>query len=206
MASRRAIQAFTLRNSTSLLRSQCAVPSRIVPRIASVRVAIVRPQVACTQQRWHSHHFPSETRSKIYQFQDIRDLIEDPNNTDLLIDVREPSEFEVNSIPTAINVPIASQPDALLLPDEEFEDRFGFQKPPKEKHMVFFCKAGVRSAAAAQIAKQAGYQSIGEYRGSWLDWERNGGIGSKTGPVRDDQPGQPQNPEVTEWDAGKGER
>jgi rhodanese-related sulfurtransferase len=35
-------------------------------------------------------------------------------------------------------------------------DRFGFAKPPKGKEVVFFCKAGVRSSAAAGIARQAG--------------------------------------------------
>ena len=45
--------------------------------------------------------------------------------------------------------------------------------------MVFFCKAGVRSSAAAQIARQGGYTNVGEYRGSWADWERRGGMGTK---------------------------
>lgn len=43
--------------------------------------------------------------------------------------------------------------------------------------LVFYCKAGVRARAAAQLAVQAGYnpEQIGVYEGSWLDWERNGG-------------------------------
>jgi rhodanese-related sulfurtransferase len=42
---------------------------------------------------------------------------------------------------------------------------------------VFYCKAGVRARAAAQLAVQAGYnpEQIGVYEGSMLDWERNGG-------------------------------
>ncbi|PSN71241.1 Rhodanese-like protein, partial [Corynespora cassiicola Philippines] len=122
---------------------------------------------------------PEEQRSKAYQFDDVQRLISSPSDTTVLIDVREPSEYFTNSIPTAINIPVTSQPDALLLSEEEFEDRFGFQKPPVEKEVVFFCKAGVRSAAAAQLAKQAGYQKVGEYRGSFLDWERKGGPGTK---------------------------
>ena len=69
-----------------------------------------------------------------------------------------------------------------MLSEEDFADRFGFAKPPREQHIVFFCKAGVRSSAAAQLAKQAGYDNVGEYRGSWLDWERNGGPGTKSPP------------------------
>lgn len=43
--------------------------------------------------------------------------------------------------------------------------------------MVFYCKAGVRARAAAQMAVQAGYdpESIGVYDGSWLDWKDKGG-------------------------------
>jgi rhodanese-related sulfurtransferase len=43
--------------------------------------------------------------------------------------------------------------------------------------MVFYCKAGVRAQAAAQMAVQAGYDpaSVGVYYGSWLDWAKNGG-------------------------------
>jgi rhodanese-related sulfurtransferase len=86
----------------------------------------------------------------------VLDILETPSNSRLLIDVREPHEYEKNTIPTAINIPITSQPDALLLNEEEFQDRFGFQKPPTNKEIVLFCKAGVRSSAAAGIARQAG--------------------------------------------------
>ena len=48
-------------------------------------------------------------------------------------------------------------------------------KPAPEHEVVLYCKAGVRSAAAAVMARQGGYACVGEYAGSWLDWERNGG-------------------------------
>ncbi|ORY07417.1 Rhodanese-like domain-containing protein [Clohesyomyces aquaticus] len=144
------------------------------------------------QRRWYSVEEPKpveERKSRAYEFEDIQAIVEDPKDTTVLIDVREPTEYFTNAIPTALNIPITSQPDALLLPPEEFADRFGFSKPPLSKEVVFYCKAGVRSAAAAQIAKKAGYTSVGEYKGSWLDWERRGGVGTKTGPKREGQPG-----------------
>lgn len=45
---------------------------------------------------------------------------------------------------------------------------------------MFYCKAGVRSAAAVKLAGQVGYQKVGEYKGSWLDWERKGGGGGSS--------------------------
>jgi len=70
------------------------------------------------------------------------------------LDVREPSEYAAGFIPTARNIPISSNPDALFLPPDEFEERFGFIKPPMGKEVVFYCKAGVRSSAAASMALQ----------------------------------------------------
>lgn len=105
----------------------------------------------------------------------VQSLSSSPSAERILIDVREPAEYSGGFIPSAQNVPISSQPHALFLPADEFEDKFGFAKPKAEQEVVFYCKAGVRSSAAAQLARQAGYQSVGEYRGSWLDWVKQGG-------------------------------
>ena len=93
----------------------------------------------------------------------------------LLVDVREPHEYAAGYIPGAINIPVQSAPDALFLNEEEFEDRFGMKKPHRETEMVFYCKAGVRSRAAAQLAARNGYVKVGEYPGSWMDWVQKGG-------------------------------
>ncbi|KAJ5758038.1 uncharacterized protein N7511_006732 [Penicillium nucicola] len=97
-----------------------------------------------------------------------------------LVDVREPAELiGTGIIPSAVNIPLASQADALFLTPDEFETRFGFEKPVAEEGetIVFYCKAGVRAKTAAQMAVQAGYdpKAVGVYWGSWLDWAGNGG-------------------------------
>lgn len=106
-----------------------------------------------------------------------------PQKNLILVDVREPAELtSTGVIPSAVAVPLASQPDALFLTPDEFETRFGYPKPGAGSdadggEIVFYCKAGVRARAAAQLAVQAGYdpERIGVYDGSWLDWEKNGG-------------------------------
>ncbi len=40
---------------------------------------------------------------------------------------------------------------------------------------MFYCKAGVRSRAAAGMALQGGYGRVGEYAGSWDEWAGKGG-------------------------------
>jgi rhodanese-related sulfurtransferase len=107
----------------------------------------------------------------------VKALVEKPDPNRILIDTREPAELQATgTIPGALNIPITSQPDSFFITAEEFEDRFGFDRPGKDQEVVFYCKAGVRSRAAAELAKQAGWGKVGEYQGSWLDWEKNGGV------------------------------
>jgi rhodanese-related sulfurtransferase len=167
----------TLRLATStLLRASRAS----VPRTGRQFRGLPKPTsqlftTHCSQRKLYSTSPPAP--SKIYFFPDIQKLSENPSATTVLIDAREPSELTTTgTIPTSINIPITSQPDSFFITAEEFEDRFGFERPGKDTEVVFYCKAGVRSRAAADLARQAGWQSIGEYAGSWLDWEKNGGV------------------------------
>ncbi|KAI9877846.1 MAG: hypothetical protein M1830_002649 [Pleopsidium flavum] len=103
-------------------------------------------------------------------------MVAHPSPDRILIDVREPSELaSTGRIPSSINIPISSHPDAFFLPADEFEDQFGFEKPDEGKEVVFYCKAGVRSRAAAGMALQGGYERVGEYGGSWVEWVGSGG-------------------------------
>jgi len=113
---------------------------------------------------------------KIYEFGDVQHLSQNPSPTRIIVDVRERNEIEASGvIPTAINIPLQTSPDAWFLPSDSFEDRFGIPMPSKDTELVFSCKAGVRSKAAAGIARAAGYRKVGSYAGSWLDWAKNTG-------------------------------
>lgn len=57
----------------------------------------------------------------------------------------------------------------------DFEDMHGFARPPRDATLLFYCKAGVRARSAAALARHAGWDSVGEYTGSWLEWEARGG-------------------------------
>ena len=61
--------------------------------------------------------------------------------------------------------------EALKLDAETFKSKFGISKPAKDSdEVIFYCRSGVRSTAAAEIAEKAGYKQVGNYKGSWLDW------------------------------------
>lgn len=103
------------------------------------------------------------------------------------VDVREPSElFDTGKIPGAINIPITSAIQSFHVSDLDFEDMYGFTRPPKDATLLFYCKAGVRARTAAALAQHAGWTSVGEYPGSWLDWEAHQGPVEKVNTRRKD--------------------
>ncbi|KAI8945835.1 Rhodanese-like domain-containing protein [Xylaria longipes] len=123
--------------------------------------------------RWSS---VSATGSKIWTFEEIQSLSTQDRPKPTLIDVREPSELaSTGNIPGAVNIPITTSPDSFHISASEFEDRYGFERPEKDAEVVFYCKAGVRSRAAAGIAREAGWTNVGEYPGSWIEWSGKGG-------------------------------
>ncbi|TVY48072.1 Thiosulfate sulfurtransferase RDL2, mitochondrial [Lachnellula occidentalis] len=128
------------------------------------------------RSQFRSYSQDSPPQSKIYAFEDVQKLSTNPSPSRILIDTREPGELQSSgTIPGALNIPVVSQADSWFVTPEEFEDRYGFERPGKDVEVVFFCKAGVRSKAAAELARQAGWGKVGEYKGSWLDWEGKGG-------------------------------
>ncbi|SPQ23715.1 ecb24421-8323-48c9-9003-b7717ac3dd64 [Thermothielavioides terrestris] len=112
---------------------------------------------------------------KIWDFEAVQKVTNSPNRSTVIIDVREPHELEqTGRIPGALNIPVTSAPDSFHIPADEFEDRFGYPRPPPDAEVVFYCRSGVRSRAAAGLAKEAGWTNVGEYPGSWLDWSERG--------------------------------
>ncbi|KAK4554020.1 Thiosulfate sulfurtransferase rdl2, mitochondrial [Recurvomyces mirabilis] len=168
--------------ASAIIRSACQTSLRTTaPRPASQRLARIQQhenralRPAFRPVRWHS----APPQATTYDFGQMKEFSKTPSDKRILIDVREPSEYAAGYIPGAQNLPIKSQPDAIFLPADEFEDKFGFSKPQADQEVVFYCKSGVRSSAAANLARQVGYSNVAEYRGSWLDWEKNGGEASK---------------------------
>ncbi|KAI0549738.1 Rhodanese-like domain-containing protein [Xylaria curta] len=127
----------------------------------------------CNGVRWSSI---SATGSKIWTFEEIQSLSTQDPPKPTLIDVREPSELQsTGKIPGAVNIPITTSPDSFHISASEFEERYGYDRPEKDAEVVFYCKAGVRSRAAAGIAREAGWTNVGEYPGSWIEWSGKGG-------------------------------
>ncbi len=77
----------------------------------------------------------------------------------VLVDVREPNEYEINQIPGSV-----------LIPKGEFLDGTALGKLPSDKQVVLHCKTGIRSAEALAVVKGAGYQDAVHVGGGVSAW------------------------------------
>jgi len=75
----------------------------------------------------------------------------------VLLDVREPHEYQIASIPGAKLVPLGEVARRL----DEFD---------KNADIVIHCKSGMRSAKACGILKQAGFEHVRNMKGGILAW------------------------------------
>lgn len=112
---------------------------------------------------------------KIYKFEDVKALVSKPDPSKILVDVREPTELQTYTLPTAINLPLKTAPGALSLSPDDFEDVFHIKKPSTDKELIFFCAAGIRAQAAEELARSYGYENTGVYPGSINEWLAKGG-------------------------------
>lgn len=77
----------------------------------------------------------------------------------VLIDVREPNEYEINKIPGSV-----------LIPKGEFLNGNALEQLPSDKQIVMHCKSGVRSAETLAIVKGAGYADAVHVGGGVAAW------------------------------------
>jgi adenylyltransferase/sulfurtransferase len=77
----------------------------------------------------------------------------------MLIDVREPVEWEIVQIPGAV-----------LIPKGEFLDGSALEKLPADKQIVLHCKVGGRSAEALAVLKGAGFNDAIHVGGGINAW------------------------------------
>ncbi|KAI0690693.1 Rhodanese-like domain-containing protein [Cytidiella melzeri] len=103
-------------------------------------------------------------------YEQIKPRTEQPTADAYLIDVREPDEVLQGSIPSSVNLPLSVLANSLSLKPEAFKLKFGWEKPQRDQEIVFYCRSGVRSLTACDIAQRNGFTNTFSYKGSWLDW------------------------------------
>ena len=89
---------------------------------------------------------------------DLKNMMDNDENI-FVVDVREPNEYEIVSIP-----------GATLIPKGEFISGAALEKLPQDKRIVLHCKSGARSAEALAIVKDAGFSDAVHVGGGVLAW------------------------------------
>jgi molybdopterin/thiamine biosynthesis adenylyltransferase/rhodanese-related sulfurtransferase len=89
---------------------------------------------------------------------DLKAMI-DRNDDIFLIDVREPNEYEIVSIPGAV-----------LIPKDQFMTGSALERLPQDRRIVLHCKSGVRSAECLAVVKNAGFSDAVHLGGGVLSW------------------------------------
>jgi sulfur-carrier protein adenylyltransferase/sulfurtransferase len=89
---------------------------------------------------------------------DLKDM-QDRGDDIFLVDVREPNEYEIVSIP-----------GATLIPKGEFLSGAALERLPQDRRVVLHCKSGGRSAECLAIVKSAGFADAVHVGGGVLAW------------------------------------
>ena len=84
-------------------------------------------------------------------------LFIDNNDGVFLLDVREPQEYQICSIPGSVLIPLGELPNRI-------------SELGGHEDVVVHCKSGVRSAKAVKILSDAGFQKVRNLSGGILRW------------------------------------
>src|SRR4051812_16188063 len=101
----------------------------------------------------------------------------------IVLDVREPDEYDQGALPDAIHIPrghLESQVEGRLL--------------DKNAEVVIYCAGGVRSAFAAKTMQELGYRDVSSLIGGVGRWEEEGRAGERAGVVAPHKTKPPQPP------------
>jgi sulfur-carrier protein adenylyltransferase/sulfurtransferase len=89
---------------------------------------------------------------------ELKEMLDRKDNV-FLIDVREPNEYEIVSIP-----------GATLIPKDQFLTGAALERLPQDKRIVLHCKTGARSAECLAVVKNAGFADAVHVGGGVLAW------------------------------------
>lgn len=99
---------------------------------------------------------------------------ETSNNPDLmLLDIREPYEYDAMHIQGALNVPRGILETSC---EFDYEETVPELASAREREIIIICRSGKRSALAADIMQQMGYEKVKSLKTGmrgWSDYEQD---------------------------------
>lgn len=76
----------------------------------------------------------------------------------IVIDVRQPYEFQTGHIPDAVNIPLSQLKSHL-------------NNISKDREILLYCRSGMRSRQAARILGKNGYKHLSHLQGGIMSWD-----------------------------------
>lgn len=156
------------------MRAPALVPARRVASstlLSQFRAATAwQPVQLRSNIRFYGGSRVLDTPAAEVLYKQVKDLSSHPSSDVVIVDVREPNEYDAGHIPNAVNIPFKTMPGALGLDPADFESTLGFPKPDLDKTLLFYCQGGVRSTGSEQLASTFGYNNRINYKGSYDDW------------------------------------
>jgi rhodanese-related sulfurtransferase len=89
----------------------------------------------------------------------LKSQLEKPQT--MLVDVREPSEYQYGHIPKAINIPLRTLAHNL-------------DQIPRDRPVVLYCSSGYRSAMGVMTLYLLGYENVQGFPPSFAGWQAAG--------------------------------
>lgn len=104
----------------------------------------------------------AKTRIREVTARDVQQRVA-KGETMVLMDIREPDEWNLGHIPNAVYLPRG-------IMETSIEARV-----PRDATLVLYCASGNRSALAAVTLQEMGYQNVASMAGGFRDWVGTGG-------------------------------
>jgi len=115
--------------------------------------------ISCSNSDQTVEENENETEGKVIMIspEEAKENLDEDSEI-VLLDVRTPSEYESGHIE-----------DAVLLPLDQLNEKASEVIPDQEKIYYVYCRSGNRSATAAQLLVDMGYENIYDL-GGIIDW------------------------------------
>ena len=104
----------------------------------------------------------AKTRIREVSAADVKRMVQSGEKM-VLLDVREPNEWNLGRIPRAMHIPRGTLETKVE------------QAIPRDANVVIYCAAGNRSALAADTMREMGYADVATMAGGFRAWIDAGG-------------------------------
>ena len=106
--------------------------------------------------RYNTHSIPYISVEELRMFK--------KNDSVVILDAREPEEFEVSHLKSSINIGF----------DDFSSEEKQLQKINKDSQIIVYCSVGIRSEKIGEKLKEAGFTNVRNLYGGIFEWKNRG--------------------------------